>query len=145
MAKEIIFWSKSALVAVAVSFAAHYFGALDKLAAGDLRAAAGVLAQIGATMLGFVLAALAILATMSNSKLVRNMGRTGHYQVLLQRMFVCVGAFGLVTMAGVTVIFLPVVTGVCAYVLSGFSLLSIVLLVDVSRKFWKVLHHFNPE
>jgi hypothetical protein len=139
-----LFWSKCVAVAGAVSYAGFHWCVFHGLADADLRTASGVVAQIGATMLGFILAALAILATVVNTKLVRNMQRTGHYQLLLRRMFVCVLAFGFVTLAGIAVLFVPKVETTYAYLLAAVGLFALTLLADVSRKFWIVLHHLHP-
>jgi len=43
----------------------------------EIKGAIGVVVQTAVTMLGFVLAALAVLATIAQTKLVRNMGKQG--------------------------------------------------------------------
>lgn len=142
---EVWFWSLSAICAVLLATAGWSKDLIGGLADSDLRAAAGVVAQIGATMLGFVLASLAILATVANTKLLRNMQRTGHYGLLLRRMIVCVGSFGLVALAGITILFVPKLCSLYGYLLLGTSFWSCILLFDVSRKFWSVLHFLSPE
>lgn len=47
---------------------------------------AGTVASIAATMLGFMLAALAVLASISNTTLVERMRKTGHYDDLLHTL-----------------------------------------------------------
>lgn len=140
-----LFWSKCAAASGIAALIAWYCGMLQLLAPADLRSAAGVIAQIGATMLGFVLASLSILATLANTRLVRNMQRTGHYRVLLRRMFGSVTAFGLITLAGLIFIFLPSVHFPYAYLFIALIVFSVLLLIDVLLKFWTVLHHLQPE
>lgn len=139
-----LFWSKCLAVAAALTGAAFFYGILDALADQDLRTGAGVLAQIGATMLGFVLASLSILATIAHTKLLRNMQRTGHYAVLLRRMFGSVVAFGVLTVVAVVVLFLPAICPLYGYLLFLLAAFSVLTLLDVSRKFWTVLHHLHP-
>lgn len=139
------FWSSWAVVSFAVAWVAWRNGWMDTLAVTELRSAAGIVAQIAATMLGFVLAAMAILATIVNTKLVRNMLRTGHYHVLLKRMLGAVSAFGLLSIVGLITLFIPTLTINYAYVLLGLVLWSMVLLLDVTRKFWTVLSHLHPD
>jgi uncharacterized membrane protein len=130
---------------LAASYGAWHYDILKELHDSDLRSAAGIIAQIGATMLGFVLAALSILATIANTRLLRNMQRTGHYRILLQRMFGAFVAFGIVTLAGLLMVFTPKLQPIFSYILLGLIMLAAILLVDVSRKFWIVLHHIHPE
>lgn len=143
--RELLFWSSCGAVAAGLSYYASRCGALAELKDGDIRSAAGIVAQIGATMLGLVLATLAVLASITNSRLVRNMQKTGHYHVLLRRMFMALIAFGTSTIAGTIVIFLPAITATQAYWLVGIELFSALLLADISRKFWLVLHYLRPE
>jgi hypothetical protein len=111
----------------------------------DVRSGTGVIAQIASTLLGFVLAALAILATVLNTRLLRNMQRTGHYQVLLRRMFYCVLTFGVITVAGLIVLFIPTLQVKHAYVMMFLSVFAFQSLVDVCQKFWIVLSRLHPE
>lgn len=140
-----LFWSKCAIASSIAALIAWYCGILQQLSPADLRTAAGVISQIGSTMLGFVLASLAILATLVNTRLVRNMQRTGHYRVLLRRMFGSVSAFGLLTLAGLIFLFLPTVHIPYVYPFIALIIFSVLLLLDVLLKFWTVLHHLHPE
>lgn len=140
-----LFWSKCAVVSIIVTLIAWYFGALHDLSQNDLRSAAGIVAQIGCTMLGFVLAAVAILTTVANTRLVRNMQRTGHFKVLITRMFGSVASFGVATLAGIMFLFLPQAKSVYAYPLIALIFFSSLLLLDVLQKFWTVLHHLQPD
>jgi hypothetical protein len=143
--REVVFWISCLIVAICGSWYMSHDGWLNDLKDSDIRSAAGIVAQIGATMLGLVLAALAVLASIANSRLVKNMRKTGHYQVLLRRMFVALIAFGTSTIAGAVVIFLPVIKAEHAYLLIGIEVFAALLLADISRKFWLVLHHLTPD
>lgn len=94
-------------------------------------------------MLGFVLAALAILTTLGNTTLVANMQHTGHFSMLLKRMFGSVVAFGLVTVAGAALLFVPTLDIKWIYPLIGIAIFSIILLADVCRKLWLVLENLS--
>lgn len=145
LGQEMLFLSKCAIASLIAAGGAWYLDIFQQLDAATFRNAAGIVAQIGATMLGFVLAALAILATVVNTRLIRNMQRTGHYRVLLRRMFGAVAAFGFVTIAGLVFIFMPTVQSIYVYPFIALILFSVLLLLDVSVKFWMVLHHLHPE
>lgn len=47
----------------------------------------GVIAQVGGTLLGFIVAAMAILMALPDSRFTRNLRKTGHMQALLRQMF----------------------------------------------------------
>jgi len=142
--KEIVFWIKCIVVAGFVTWLAVSRDLVEGLAAGDMRSAVGVIAQLSGTMVGFVLAALAILTAMGDSPLIRNMLRTGHFQLLLRRMLVCMIVFGVSTLIGATYLFIPVLTSIHCYVLLSISFFAMLLLSDVCRKFWIVLSNLNP-
>src|SRR5437899_2263891 len=82
----LMFWIKCLVGGAVLGYAGWHFEILNAFTGGELRNSVGVVAQIAATMLGFVLAALAILLTIAGTRLLRNMQRTGHYGHLLSRM-----------------------------------------------------------
>jgi hypothetical protein len=138
-----MFWVKSAVVSAVLAFCGQHYDLLATLAVGDAKTAAGVLSQLSGTMLGFVLAALAILTTLGNTTLVANMQHTGHFSMLLKRMFGSVVAFGLVTVAGAALLFVPTLDIRWIYPLIGIAIFSIILLADVCRKLWLVLENLS--
>jgi hypothetical protein len=142
--REIWFWSKAALVAGAAGWATSHFSLLVGIGIPEIRNGAGVIAQLSGTMLGFVLAALAILLTVVNTRLIRNMQRTGHFSVLLRRMLICLLSFGATTVAGAAFLFAPQVTLPWCSALIALTLFSVVTLGDVCWKFWVVLHNLSP-
>lgn len=145
MGKEIIFWSSRLVASLILVATAWHFDLISELKSADTRAAAGVVAQMGATMLGFVLAALAILTSVANSRLIRNMQRTGHYRVLILRMFSCIGAFGGVALIGLALLFSPTLHPLVVYPFIGLLLVAVFVLYDVAKKFWMVLSHLHPD
>lgn len=143
LVKELMFWVKSAVLAAVLSFCGQHYGLLTCLSAPDAKTGAGILSQLSGTMLGFVLAALAILTTLGNTTLVANMQRTGHFSMLLKRMFGSVVAFGLVTVAGAILLFVPSLEIKWIYPLIGTAIFSVILLADVCRKLWLVLENIS--
>lgn len=137
-----MFWFNSAAASFGLALLAWRFQVLGTPDDQLTRSAAGIIAQIGATMLGFVLAALAIVATVVNTRLLRNMLKTGHYKVLLERMFGTVAACGIATLMGLSFVFLPPKLGTLhCYCLMALVLFATLCLYDMSRKFWLVLSH----
>ena len=143
LAKEAVFWVKCAVIAGISAFGTFHYGLLAALSSTDARAGASVLSQLSGTMLGFVLAALAILTTLGNTTLVANMQRTGHFSILLKRMFGSVVAFGLVTVAGAVLLFVPALEIKWIYPLIGTAIFAVILLADVCRKLWLVLENLT--
>ena len=104
----------------------------------------GTLASIGSTMLGFLLAALAIIASINHTHLVKMMRTTGHYQDLLKTIFTGCIAFVLIIFAGGVWLFSsksPPDWSV-ALVL-GLHASAFVSLIDIGRKFWLVLRNLH--
>jgi hypothetical protein len=139
-------WNRLSLLAVAciVGWVRHE-ALFTALAASDVRNAVGVAAQISATMLGFLLAALAILASISGHRLVRNMQRSGHYRVLLRVVYTDSIAFGaamLVSLAG-----LITVSNLASFATAALAVFSYAsaMLVDVAYRFWLVLANLTPD
>lgn len=105
---------------------------------------AATLAAIGATMMGFLLAALAVLASIAGTRLLRNMQRTGHYHVLLSRLLLSALFFLLLMLASVAAMLLvrsypPIWT-----IIISLLLASVVTLIDASQKFAMVLFSLKP-
>lgn len=140
-----VFWSKWVVISAALAFAGWAGDLLGAPAPENVKLAAGALSSVMATLLGFVLAALAILATIANTRLVRNMRRTGHYFVLLQRMYGCIVACGAGILLAVTLILVNDPIRLGAYLLAGWSCLCAAVIIDMSRKLWMVLTHLNPD
>lgn len=139
-------WNKiSIFLCVAAGWLIWHFNLLAKLNATDARTFLGLLAQVSATMLGFLLAALAILASISGQRLVRNMQKTGHYRVLLSRFFMDTVAYGIASLvsllAYLTNSHLP--HGTLLAILC--FLFASLLLIDVGWRFWLVLAHLGPD
>jgi hypothetical protein len=72
-----------------------------------LEVLSSVLATTGATLLGFVLTAVTILAAFTQTRLLRNLYRTGHARYLLEEFFSAVVLFMLVLIFAILFIVNP--------------------------------------
>ncbi len=118
----------------------------DELATVTSSAAsvAATLASVAATMLGFLIAALAILASVANMRLLRNMQRTGHYQVLLIRLLICAVAFGVLLAFSLVALFAPVAWPPIWACIFGVMAAAAVTFIDAMHKFASVLLALKP-
>lgn len=110
----------------------------------DLVSFAGAVASVGATMLGFILAALAVVASISHTHLVQQMQKTGHYSDLLNTMGGCGLLFLLCALGGLAMLFGVPAGGVAMAVLIGMHVAAWLSLLDVARKFTLVLSNLRP-
>lgn len=105
---------------------------------------AGSVATVASTMLGFMLAALAILVSVSGSTLVQIMRRSGHYDDLLRTIFLGCALFLCIALGGFALLFgLAPGRGFLATLL-GLHAAALVSLVDIGRKFRLVLVNLTP-
>jgi len=139
MGSEIAFWSRQLLLPILVAGIVWYADPMDSLATQEIKSAIGVVVQTAVTMLGFVLASLAVLATIAQTKLVRNMSKTGHYGLLLNRMFYCLVVFGVVAVFGMALLFTPTISKTAALLVIALTVLAAVMLKDVLLKLKMVL------
>jgi|GEM_PF-2479852 len=137
-----------ALVVLAVGvgggLAVRYLN-VPHIESSDLRQIASTAAQIAATMIGFLLAALAILASIANMRLLRNMQRTGNFQVLLGRMIVAAIYFFMAMAFCMTVLVIPDLVPCPIPIGSGLLIASCFALGDATWKFSIVLFSLKPE
>lgn len=138
MSSLLLPWAAGLCGAVASFFWGAYPQFADAAAAAQF---AGTVASVATTMLGFMLAALAVVASIVNSHLVRMMRKTGHYGDLLRTMFGGCVLFLWIAMVGLVMAF-----GVGAHawllaMLVGLHVAALWALLDVGRKFWLVLHN----
>lgn len=99
----------------------------------------GTVASVGATMLGFLLASLAVLASINHTHLVSMMRKTGHLDDLIATIFFGCVAFLACTVSGFVLAFgysPPEWARVGVIALHAAALAS---LLDVGRKFRLVL------
>lgn len=106
--------------------------------------AMGVLAQIAATMLGFMMAVLAILASIANTRLVRNMQRSGHFHRMLVRIFVDNLGFACLTLSALAISFRPDKVLVLAPWVFGVTAFSSMLFLGALVMLWQTLANLKP-
>lgn len=110
----------------------------------NLRTFGGTVAQIAATMAGFIFAALALLLSLSERELIKRMSVSGHLHVLLLRMklsmLLCLAA----TVGGMAYIIIPVLDSQHLY-LAASALVSVALsILDVLWKLVMVFFFISP-
>lgn len=133
-----------ALLGAVAGYLAHRWQVLPAYAGPDAVSFASAIASIGATMLGFILAALAVVASISNTHLVQMMHKTGHYKSLLATMAGCGLLFLLCALSGLAILFgLPLLPAVMAAII-GAHVAAWAALLDVTRKFALVLSNLRP-
>jgi Na+/H+-translocating membrane pyrophosphatase len=103
----------------------------------------GSIAAISTTMLGFMLAALAVLASINHTHLVKMMKASGHYKDLLRTLFVSCLIFLACAAAGFSMLFGFPPSHIFLSALVGLHFAAVVSIVDVGRKFWLVLNNLN--
>lgn len=99
----------------------------------------GSIASVGATLLGFMLAALAILASINNTHLLEQMRKSGHYRELLHTLFL--GSLLMLgcAIAGFVILFGHIPTATTFYCVVAVHIAAFVLVLDIGHKFWLVL------
>jgi hypothetical protein len=104
----------------------------------------GTIASVGSTMLGFLLAALAVIASINHTHLIKMMRTTGHYNDLLKTIFVGCLIFICVVFSGGIWLFAskPPPDWSIAMIL-GLHAGAFVSLLDIGRKFWLVLRNLQ--
>lgn len=104
---------------------------------------AGSIASIGATMLGFMLAALAVLASINDTHLVKMMKRTGHYDNLLSTLLTGCLLFLFCAVGGYVVMFGYIPNAIFLSVTMGLHTAALVSLVEIGWKFNLVLRNLR--
>jgi hypothetical protein len=131
-------------VAAGATFVLQHYGLTPCPAPSDRGTVFGTLAQVAGTMLGFMLAALAIVASISETDLVKRMRSTGHYDSLLQNLF-----FGALLFLACAVLSLLTLLGVelgewLAAALFGLHIAALWELLIVGWQFWLTLRNLAP-
>lgn len=135
----------SVVVGIFLWKAAHHFEVFIAMSDIDARDLAATLAQISATMLGFLIAALSILASISGHRLLRVMQSSGHYNVLLRRFFVnAIFYAGAMVTAFIVLILKQYYLNLLGPAFTVFVIATF-LLVDTGYRLWLVLHNLSPK
>ncbi|WP_118186011.1 hypothetical protein [Paraburkholderia phosphatilytica] len=97
-------------------------------------------ASTAGTMLGFVLAMITVLVSMSDRRLIRNMARTGHFMRLLGKLYGCAIYFGLALLVALPLMVVKAQLLRIGIVLaSGLLLSAAVQLIMSGFRLWGVL------
>lgn len=135
------------LVAVAAALLSwQSLTAWTPLEAPSVAAVAGIYAQVAVTMLGFMLAMLAILVSVADRRAIRNISRTGHFRKLLIQLYQAAAYFGVTLVTSVVSMmvvgpYLPVVAAAS----NGAMIGATWLVITTGRFLWKVLALLLPE
>ena len=144
-ARKLWFWGRHAIAALAMLWANEHWSVFLLFHGDEIqRTSAGILAQIGATMMGFVLALVGVLASLASTRLLRNMQRSGHFNVLLALLLVTALVFGFLTVIGVVISMMTTITECYTYILIYFALWAVLLLLDSMKKLWDVVSVIHP-
>lgn len=108
-----------------------------------LSAFGGSVASISSTMLGFLLAALAVLASISHTHLLKVMREQGYYRDLLDTMLIGFLLFLLCAISGFGLLFGIQLTPKIGFVLVGLHTAAVISLFDIGRKLWLVLRNLK--
>jgi hypothetical protein len=111
----------------------------------DRIAFASAIASVSVTMLGFMLAALAVLASINHVHLVSMMKKTGHYIDLLVTIFIGAIFFLLCGLFGYAILFGYVPRPHGWALLASVHVGALFALLDVGRKLWMVLSHLRSQ
>lgn len=131
------------VLAVAVGVWLNLTGTVPAPSVQDRIAVYGTVAQVCGTLGGFLLAALAIVASISNTALLKAMRESGHYDALLKHMFT-----GTLLFLSATVVCILVVLGVNLPTwvhagLFGTMASGLVVLSIAGWQFWLTLVNVN--
>jgi hypothetical protein len=121
----------------------------------DYRALGTTLSAVAATLLGFLIAALALLASVSQHWFVRNLQRTPHFTGILKDLYWSCAVFLLALVVGVFALLAPAplanggvmprsplhIVSCCLLAVTTTALLT---LWPVGRKFWLILINLKP-
>jgi hypothetical protein len=121
-------------------------------APADLRNAINVIAGVDATLWGFLVSAGALLYAVANTRLARNLQRTGHFNRLLVDLFLDSAAFLAALIATMFCLFLPEVNSlkepllpIGVWVSVFLNVVAFLLLLPVGWKFWILLTNLEPD
>lgn len=133
------------VIALASAWALNFLGWVPEPKENDRAALFGTLAQVAGTMLGFMLAALAVVASINHTHLVKMMRKTGHYRSLLVTLFS--GALVFLVCAVMSLLALLGVPADERYmaILLGLHIAALCALSLAGWQFWLVLSNLHSE
>ena len=133
------------------------YGLPANLDAALARNAASVIASIDATLLGFLVSSAALLYAVANTRLVRNLQRTGHFTAVVRDLFIDSGAFLVALIVAMVCLLLPEKSSdpnaeeVILYLRLGlhtliyFNAVAFLLLLPLGKQFWVLLTNLEPD
>lgn len=129
-------------IGAAVSAIAIY--AMEQLRPDAVRTIASALSSIAASMIGFVVAAVAIVWSARDKTLLANMQKTGHYHDLVDELCYSVVLYLISMVVSVAALFLTDawVFAITAIAL-GSGIFGTVLFISSGYKFYLVLHYLD--
>ncbi len=131
------------LVGTAAAVASKHWHVYPTFDASALLSFGGSIASTSSTMLGFMLAALAVLASINHTHLVKMMRDSGHYRDLLLTMMTGCAFFTACALAGYLLLFgMPACPWLLPIVV-GLHVGAAISLFDVGRKMWLVLSNLR--
>lgn len=139
----VVGWSASELV-VKYKFFDPIIAGEHSLFVANMRAMSSTVAQIAAALVGLILAALAMLLSMSNHALIVNMGVSGHLHLLVGRMLISMSIFMGVAVLGLVFM---VKSDVGSWDINAMFVMGCVAatsLLEVFRKISRVLWSLSP-
>lgn len=113
---------------------------------GTLSTIAQAYTSVAVTMLGFSLAMLAILISIADRRLIRNMGRTGHFKRLLTGLYFSTAYYAVTMVISLISLFLKdgaMIIGVA--MATGFMLAATCCLAIIASRLWRVLNALVPQ
>lgn len=129
----------SLLIAIGICVLAYKTNFFADLGEQESRSASGIFSQIAATMLGFLIAAISIIASISSNRFMRTLKTTGHYNNLLKSLFFCSGSYALTMVVSLAALMTKLCFPWPPLVALGFFAFATLLLADVGKKLWLVL------
>ena len=110
----------------------------------NLRAVASTVAQIAATIAGFVFAALALLLSLLDRTLLKRMGESGHLHVLILRMTMSMLFSFALCVLGVAFMVVPHIGTTHLYVIAAACAAVAMSVLDVISKLMMVFLFLSP-
>lgn len=99
--------------------------------------------QVSATMMGFMLAALAILASITDKPLLERMNQQGHYNDLLTHLFIASFIyFAVFVVTGLLLVLPPTTSFIRSFTLV-LMVTGCIATIQVGYKFWIVLKNLR--
>lgn len=142
------YWTlSSTLISIIITAILHCKSIFSAMSFEEKKELAAVFAQVSATMLGFILAALSIMATISGRRLVKKMNEYGAFEVLLKRFFGNAIAYTLSMMCAFALMLLkPFVESILLFELSFLLFtFSTLLLFDTGYRLKMVLTNLGSD